>query len=224
MLEVVARVLWPDHVLRKHQTLKSSKTEDLLIIFTKNPIAGKVKTRLAAEIGIQPALEIYRFLLKHTVSVTQNLNVDKRVYYSSQIEENDLWERKYFSKNIQQGKDLGIRMEIAFREAFRDNYKNVIIIGTDLLEIGKKDLEEAFQLLREKEVVIGPAKDGGYYLLGMNCMRSNLFRNKSWSTPAVFEETLHDLKNIDVGILESRNDIDDFKDIAGNPVFRKFLK
>lgn len=203
--------------------MKSEKTKDLLIIFTKNPRAGEVKTRLAAEIGNEPALAIYNYLVNHTVSVTKKLQMAKRVYYASEIEKNDVWENKIFSKHLQQGKDLGARMENAFREAFRDNYEKVVIIGTDLLEISQKDIEEAFNRLEENDVVVGPAKDGGYYLLGMKSLHSNVFRNKKWSTPAVLAETLQDLEKFNVGVLETRNDIDDIGDITGNPVFEKFL-
>lgn len=204
--------------------MESAKTKDLLIIFTKNLRAGKVKTRLAAEIGNEPALEIYNYLVNHTVSVTVNLQVEKRVYYSSEIEENDAWEKKDFSKHLQRGRDLGERMENAFCEAFRDNYHNVIIIGTDLLEIGQKDLERAFRNLREKQAVIGPAKDGGYYLLGLKSLISEIFRDKKWSTASVFQETLKNLEDLELEILDVRNDIDDINDIAGNPAFKKFLK
>lgn len=204
--------------------METAKTKDLLIIFTKNLRAGKVKTRLAAKIGNEPALEIYNYLVNHTVSVTANLQVEKRVYYSSEVEENDEWEKKCFSKHLQRGKDLGERMENAFREAFRDKYDNVIIIGTDLLEIKQKDLETAFRYLREKQAVIGPAKDGGYYLLGLKSLNSKIFRNKKWSTASVFQETLKDLEDLNLKILDVRNDIDEMNDIAGNPAFKKYLK
>ena len=143
-------------------------TEALLIIFTRNPEPGKVKTRLAKDVGDITAFKIYNFLLEHTVSVTRNLAVSKEVYYSGAIPQNDIWEKEIFTKKLQQGEGLGKRMKDAFEEGFKNGYKNIIIIGSDLYDLQREDLEKAFQLLQDKDAVIGPATDGGYYLLGMN--------------------------------------------------------
>ncbi|MBZ9632394.1 TIGR04282 family arsenosugar biosynthesis glycosyltransferase [Salegentibacter sp. LM13S] len=199
-------------------------TDTLLMIFTKNPELGKVKTRLAKSIGDKAALNIYKFLLSHTVSVTKNLKVEKRVYYSDKIPENDLWPSEAFSKKLQFGGNLGEKMKNAFSEAFQSDYKRVIIIGSDLLDLSQQDLENAFLELEKNDVVIGPAEDGGYYLLGMKSLNSEVFKNKAWSTSSVLSHTLKDLEGKKIKILETRNDIDEIQDIEENSILKKFIE
>ncbi|SKB46081.1 hypothetical protein SAMN05660776_1152 [Salegentibacter holothuriorum] len=198
-------------------------TEALLIIFTRNPEPGKVKTRLAIDIGNNAAFEIYKFLLNHTVSVTKNLAVSKEIYYSETIANNDIWKPEIYSKNLQQGKELGERMKNAFKEGFENGYKNIIIIGSDLYDLNQEDLEKAFQLLQEKDAVIGPATDGGYYLLGMNQLFPEVFQEKEWGTSSVLEDTLKDLKEKNIGFLEARNDVDYYSDIKDHKDFQQFF-
>lgn len=198
--------------------------KDLLIIFTRNPELGQCKTRLAATIGDDAALKIYKLLLHHTVSVTKDLPVDKQVFYSERISNNDIWNEKYFSKQRQEGKDLGIRMEHAFLSAFAEGYQRVIIIGSDLYDLQTSDLQEAFAALEDHDYVIGPAMDGGYYLLGMKSINRALFVNKSWGTATVFKETMKQLKEEDVYILTVKNDIDRYEDIKDLSVFKPFIK
>lgn len=200
------------------------KTENLLLIFTRNPESGKVKSRLAKDVGEKSALSIYEFLLEHTALVTKNLAVTKEVYYSEEIWERDVWDNQLYSKKLQQGEDLGDRMLQAFEDGFKNGYKNIIIIGSDLYELETKDLETAFHLLQQKEAVIGPATDGGYYLLGMNKLYPEVFKQKAWGTSSVLKATLEDLKETDLGILEARNDVDHFSDIKDHPDFQQFFK
>lgn len=199
-------------------------SEELLIIFAKNPVKGRVKTRLAKEIGDKAALDIYEFLLNHTCKVTKNLQIDKVIYYAENLPQKDIFDPEIFSKQLQFGKDLGEKMENAFKDAFAKNYKRIIIIGTDLLDISQQELEDAFFYLKEKEVVIGPARDGGYYLLGMKSLNSKVFKNKAWSTASVLNSTLEDFKNKDVKLLKTLNDIDVLSDIEGDSELRKFIK
>jgi rSAM/selenodomain-associated transferase 1 len=202
---------------------KDSK-DNLLLIFTRNPELGKVKTRLAKDTGDKIALEIYKFLLKHTISVTKELKITKRVYYSEEIQKNDLWEDSFFEKKLQKGSSLGERMENAFEEGFQDGYRKIAIIGSDLFDIQQKDLEEAFLELQKNEYVIGPAQDGGYYFLGMKSLNCNLFSEKKWGTSSVLQDTLKNLQDHQVKLLKSRNDVDTFEDIKDHPAFQQFLK
>src|SRR5690606_33335249 len=198
--------------------------KDHLMIFTRPPVPGKVKTRLAADIGDEAALNIYNFLLEHTVSVTRDLEVVKKVYYSEEVTEDDIWDNDVFEKKLQRGNDLGERMQNAFEDGFSNGFENIIIIGSDLFDLCREDLEKAFCLLQDCDFVIGPAEDGGYYLLGMKRMLSQLFQNKAWGTSAVFQETVKDLREENVAYLEYRNDIDVYDDIRGKKEFQQFLK
>ena len=200
------------------------KTKDLLIIFTKNPELGKVKTRLAQKIGDKAALEIYKFLLAHTFSITRDLPVTKRVYYSDVIPDEDIWDRNIFQKKLQRGIDLGERMNNAFAEGFNDGFKRIIIIGSDLYDLSSEDILSAFSLFRNYDFTLGPAQDGGYYLLGMKKLKPEVFRNKSWSTCNVLQDTVKDLQNENLKLLEVRNDVDTFEDIKEQQVFQQFLQ
>lgn len=194
-----------------------------LIIFTRNPELGKVKTRLAKSVGDESALEIYKFLLKHTVAITKNLNVDKYVFYSENIHRDDIWDPEIFRKKLQTGTDLGEKMQNAFSELFEMGYEKVLIVGSDIFELGQSDIENAFEVLQTTETVIGPATDGGYYLLGMKERNAALFQNKNWGTSTVLEETLADLRQKKYVLLEERNDVDYYQDIKEIDAFQQFL-
>lgn len=191
-------------------------SKNLLIIFTRNPELGKVKTRLAKTIGDQAALNIYKYLLNHTELTVKDLVCDKAIYYSENVNDHDVWDNSTYQKFAQNGNDLGERMLHAFKVAFDDNYEKVIIIGSDLIDLKEKHIQEAFQKLDTHEVVIGPALDGGYYLLGMRKLHKHLFREKEWGTSSVLRDTLHDLQNLNVFLLEELNDIDIYDDIKNN--------
>jgi len=188
-------------------------SKNLVMVFTRNPELGKVKTRLAKTIGEQSALNIYKFLLNHTETVIRNIDCDKAIYYSVKVRDNDIWDDSIYSKHLQQGKDLGERMHKAFQDAFSEGYKKVVIVGSDLYDLQPEHIEVAFQKLNSHDVVIGPAEDGGYYLLGMKTIHSQVFTTKEWGTSTVFENTINDLQNESVFLLEELNDIDVYDDI-----------
>ncbi|MGB0949533.1 MAG: TIGR04282 family arsenosugar biosynthesis glycosyltransferase [Marinirhabdus sp.] len=195
-----------------------------LIIFTRNPELGKCKTRLAATVGDGAALKIYGFLLRHTVAITSPLAVDKFVYYSVKVRQGDLWDPTVFTKKAQQGADLGTRMQNAFAEVFAMGYQRAVIIGSDMFDMAAADLEEAFAKLQHNDFVVGPAQDGGYYLLGMKQLKTEIFKNKTWGGPTVLKATLSDLKNEKTALLPERNDVDYYEDIEHIGAFQPFIK
>ena len=188
-------------------------SKNLLLIFTRNPELGKAKTRLAKTIGEEKALEIYILLLQKTREITENLACDKAVYYSVKVRDNDLWDASIFQKHQQLGEDLGVRMENAFKKGFEEGYENIVIVGSDLFDITSNHINEAFEKLNTNDVVIGPAEDGGYYLLGMTKNHPAIFKNKEWGTSSVRKDTLEDLKNNKVYLLNELNDIDVYDDL-----------
>lgn len=200
------------------------KHKNLLLIFTRNPELGKSKTRLAKTIGDQTALEIYKFLLKRTQEIAVKVNADKAVYYSVKVRNNDIWDSSIYQKYQQFGEDLGVRMKNAFKNGFDAGYKKVIIVGSDLYDLSSKIIDSAFQKLESNDFVIGPAEDGGYYLLGMNFLQEDIFENKDWGTETVRKDTLVNLKDKKVFLLEMLNDVDVFEDIEHHPAFQHFLK
>lgn len=197
---------------------------NLLLIFTRNPELGRCKTRLAATVGDKAALEIYIFLLEHTLKITSGLQTEKYVYYSEEIWHDDLWNQDGFSKKLQRGIDLGERMQNAFKDGFEKGFEKIIIIGSDMYDLTQSDLEAAFNKLNDHDFVIGPAEDGGYYLLGMKNLNSALFQNKAWGTGTVLKDTLNNLENENFALLASRNDVDLYDDIKDIEAFQPFLK
>ena len=127
-------------------------SKNLLIIFTRNPKLGKVKTRLAKSVGNKTALDIYHFLLQKTKEVTKNISCDKKVYYSEKITENDLWNRSNYQKREQFGSDLGEKMKNAFDESFKNNYEKVIVIGSDLFDLKPFAKNEEIPLVQSSEL------------------------------------------------------------------------
>ena len=194
-----------------------------LIIFARTPELGKVKTRLAKSVGDESALNIYKFLLKHTAEITEKLSVDKYVFYSENIHRDDIWNPDIFRKKLQSGNDLGERMQNAFSEMFGMGYKKVMIVGSDIYELQQKDIENAYDVLETAPFVIGPAADGGYYLLGMKEPNPEIFQNKNWGTDTVLKATLEDLKTEKYVLLEERNDVDYYEDIKNVDAFQQFL-
>ncbi|MDG2052578.1 MAG: TIGR04282 family arsenosugar biosynthesis glycosyltransferase [Flavobacteriaceae bacterium] len=200
-----------------------NESKNALIIFTRNPELGKVKTRLAATIGDFAALDIYKFLIDHTVKITSPINADKFIFYSEDIQQNDAWNPNLFIKELQNGKDLGERMKNAFDLLFKKGYQKIVIVGSDIYELDSQDIEDSFITLKTSSYVIGPAKDGGYYLLGMRQLNKNIFENKNWGTDTVFNDTIIDLKENVVALLSKKNDIDIYADIKNMEVFNQIL-
>ena len=191
------------------------KRDSLLIIFYKNPEIGKVKTRLASSIGDAKAFSIYLLLAEHTRRITERLDVHKVVFYSDYIDADDSWANNTYQKKLQLGMDLGERMANAFDFGFREGYKSICIIGTDCFELTGSIVDEAFRKLLTHDVVIGPANDGGYYLLGMNYPCIKLFENKKWSSSSVLADTLTDTRMLGLTSwqLEKLTDVDEEKDL-----------
>lgn len=187
----------------------------LLIIFYRNPKIGKVKTRLAATVGNQKALEIYMKLSLHTKTITEYLNLEKIVFYTDVIDLMDIWPNATFLKALQDGKELGEKMKNAFVAGFETGYTSICIIGTDCYELTAEIITQAFDALKSADAVIGPSKDGGYYLLGMTNPHTGVFNNKNWSTETVLQETIQNFESLNLNYikLQELTDVDTAEDL-----------
>ena len=187
-----------------------------IIIFVRHPELGKVKTRLAATIGNEKALAVYEFLLMHTCRIIENITVPAYIYYADKIVHGDIWKGAGIKKKLQQGEDLGEKMANAFREVLQEGYHKAVIIGSDCYDLTLELIAQAFEMLENADIVIGPAKDGGYYLLGMNAPFKNIFENIEWSTDTVFSKTMDKIRQINYtfSILTVLADIDTENDIT----------
>lgn len=200
---------------------------EAIIVFQKNPQPGKVKTRLAAGLGEEAAYKIYLLLLERTFKELATFDSAVIVYYSDFLPETNSFTGRL--ERIQRGQDLGERMKNAFEETFSMGYEKVVIIGTDCPELTSSHLIKAFQKLDKSELVIGPAADGGYYLLGMKTYCANLFHQIEWSTSKVLNQTLQKASDcgLSVSFLPILHDIDKKEDwirfVNENPEYDAFI-
>lgn len=177
-----------------------------LIIFARRPELGKVKTRLAKGVGKEKALSIYSQLLEKTIDAAGKSGSHVKLYWSEGVEQG--------SKNkIQTGADLGERMYNALTTEF-DNDK-ICLVGTDTPELSSTIITQAFNALVDADVVFGPSKDGGYYLVGTKtAIPKDLFINKNWSHQNVLTDALTTCKHLKlkVALLPTLLDIDTIDD------------
>lgn len=196
-----------------------------IIIFVKNPELGKVKTRLAATIGPEKALAIYKYLMQHTRQITSQADADKFLFYSNKIEESDEWSSLVFNKLVQDAStDLGKKMYEAFAYLLSKGYEKVLIVGSDCLELTPEIISAAWEHLKMDSAVIGPAEDGGYYAIGFRFQGENacdiqtlekVFLGKQWSHHAVFDDACDVLnkEQKSFSLLPTLNDVDEEEDI-----------
>lgn len=203
--------------------MNAPTSPNLLLIFTRNPILGQCKTRLAKTIGDRAALEIYQLLLKKTREASRGAHADKWVCYSDYIGRDDGWDQPDFAKQQQRGRDLGERMHNAFEQGFAAGYRRICIIGSDLWDLDSTLLNLAFGCLEQSEAVIGPALDGGYYLLGLSRLMPELFTGKAWGGPAIYQETIRHFSSMAYTVLPAKNDIDIYEDIKDIEAFRPLI-
>jgi len=184
-----------------------------LLLFVRNPEKGKVKTRLAQDLGDDKALAIYLELLDITRTVAVAIPAERFLFYSNFIPENDNWPETQFQKHLQSDGDLGARMEAAFQQALKTHQK-AVIIGSDCPELSPEIIEQAFTQLEDYDAVFGPANDGGYYLLGLKNVIPTVFREMVWSTESVLSETLArlDAAGKSYALLPELSDVDHAED------------
>jgi uncharacterized protein len=188
-----------------------------LIIFIRNAQLGKVKTRLAASIGDETALAVYQKLLEHTRNTASEATCDRYVYYSDHINPEDAWGAGLFKKRVQNGTDLGQRMSNAFEQVLNQSgAQKALIIGSDCPELTPTMIDSAYTALDTHDVVIGPALDGGYYLLGMKQCHPSLFTDMQWSTETVASETIKraEVAGLSVAQLVTLRDVDELADLV----------
>ena len=166
----------------------------LILLFVKAPLPGQVKTRLAASLGEDATLQLYRRFAQDILTAIDGAGIAVQVHYTPADARKAVaaWlgqERQYAP---QEGADLGSRMENAFRRAFAEGSPRAVLIGSDLPDLPGDLLTEAFRSLDNNDAVIGPAKDGGYYLIGFrrDTFLPAIFPGMAWGTNRVYSVTL----------------------------------
>ncbi len=207
--------------------------DDRLIVFTRYPEPGKVKTRMIPALGRVGAAELHRAMTEHTVATVGSFHamqaqamhpvrVSVSVAGGDTTEHQDLlllqmgqWLGEGMEYQIQVGDDLGQRMLNAFCDALQ-GADRAVIIGTDCPGITPMLLADAFARLHSHDIVLGPATDGGYYLIGLRQVVEDLFVGIAWGTDQVFVTTvaIAEAHNLTIARLPVLSDVDRPEDMA----------
>ena len=185
-------------------------------IFAKPPVPGLVKTRLIPDIGAVKAARVYRYCLEYTLAVVRQSGLDYQLFISEACDDPVFQDEEY---SLQKGEDLGARMLHAFQDLLRRGSDGALIIGTDCLDITSMHLQAAARSLSDHELVLLPAIDGGYALIGCREIDPGLFSQLRWSTDQVYSQTVSNARRLNyrVDTLESVRDIDRLQDLEHYP-------
>lgn len=188
---------------------------ELLIVFVKAPRPGLVKTRLAESIGPVSAAKAYRQLVE-TLLAHLSIIPALELHYSppDALTEIQPWLRPGWAAHPQSNGDLGSRLVSAFANAFASGHDRIVIIGSDCPSITQNDITAAWDALRSVDVILGPATDGGYWLVGLRQPVPVLFEQIRWSTATVLTDTIARARqfNHTVHLLQERSDVDTIQD------------
>lgn len=182
--------------------------KDLLLVFQRNAVLGKVKTRLALGVGQSRALEIYRYLVAYTHRMLSSVSVPVALFVDEELMDHSLPSVEWMC--LQEGSNLGEKMANAFQKSAALGAERMVLIGTDCPTLDVELLMQAFNELNQVDLVLGPASDGGYYLVGMKKMHPRLFEGITWSTSTVLKETLKlaEREGLSVHLLPELSDVD----------------
>ncbi len=188
------------------------------ILFAKKPEAGSVKTRLQPEFSPIQSAELYTNFTKDCIENLARASIDRRlIAYTPSDAETTLRELNsslaFFEYYPQGPGNLGLRLERVFNFVFSKGGEQVVVLGTDAPTLPTDYINSAFELLGSNDVVLGPAMDGGYYLIGSRIDVNDLFRDISWGTDNVFEQTIDRLKGTSFSLLPPWYDIDRPSDV-----------
>jgi rSAM/selenodomain-associated transferase 1 len=188
--------------------------KDCLMIFVKNPVPGQVKTRLSPPLTMLESCRIYSSFVQDVLSMSLKVSADLKMIACS----GDLSHLKISSEFafMDQGEgDLGDRLARAFRWSFRRGFSKTIVLGSDAPSLPAQFVSKAFQFLDQNDLVIGPAWDGGYYLIGLKNFAPSLFKDIEWSTQKTLLQTLLKAKKLKkkIRLLPSWYDVDTYGDL-----------
>lgn len=194
--------------------------DERLIIFTRYPEPGKAKTRLIPALGAETAADVYRQMAEYTLAQIKPLQQKRSLmvevwFAGGDCDQMEAWLGEGLRYQRQPEGDLGDRMLQAFQSALKNGVNAAVIIGTDCPELTNALLVEAFQALQQTDVVLGPAADGGYYLIGLRRVIPDLFQTIAWSTDRVFQQTVAIVEKLNrsLTVLPMLTDVDRPEDL-----------
>jgi len=206
--------------MRENMKARRSMSEgSSVILFVRSPKSGKVKSRLAAAIGGKMALEMYNGFVLDILETLKGGHYPLRIFFYPRNSKEKVthWLGKDFMYSPQRGSDIGKKMENAFVQSFSEGSERVVLIGSDIPDLPNSLIHRAFSSLDKSDAVLGPASDGGYYLIGFKktSFLPNVFHGIPWSTPFVYRETTEVFRrsNYRVHILRQWNDVDTLDDL-----------
>jgi len=191
----------------------------IVLLFIKAPVKGQVKSRLAADIGEEAALGLYENFVLDSIETAEKSAYPFRICFYPAESEGLVaaWLGPQYPYLAQEGNDLGLRMGNAFRRIFSEGFTSALLIGSDIPDLPPAMIRSAFESLKKNDVVIGPAADGGYYLIGFNSKSflSSIFQGIAWGANTVFQKTLDLLKgaSLRVHIAPEWKDVDTLDDL-----------
>jgi rSAM/selenodomain-associated transferase 1 len=190
-----------------------------VLLFVKSPRKGAVKSRLAATLGETAAQDIYKSFVLDILKTLISGRYPLRIFFYPPDARAEVtnWLGKSFVYMPQRGEDLGARMADAFVQSFSEGLEKLILIGSDVPDLTEAIIDEAFKSLQSNDAVIGPASDGGYYLIGFNkgTFLPDIFTGLMWSTSSIFRQTMKVLQEsgCSVHILPECSDVDTVDDL-----------
>jgi uncharacterized protein len=209
--------------------LAPDMSEICSIVFTRYPEAGKVKTRLIPALGEEGAANLHQKMAEHTISQVRALQRllpgDIEVWFvGGDLALMQAWLGEDLTYQRQPDGDLGDRMRLAFQSTFDRGYKKAIVVGTDCPGLTTEILAQSFEALEDNPIALGPAIDGGYYLIGLQYLIPELFTGITWSTANVLRETIDIAESLDIvpTLLPYLADIDLPQDLAHLPIDLKY--
>ena len=190
-----------------------------VLLFVRAPQRGQVKTRLATRLGADRTLALYRCFVEDIITTLKAGSLQTSVFYTpkGQGPQVQAWLGRHARCYPQIGSDLGQRMHAALTKTLCEPVRQAVLIGSDFPDLGIEVIQEAFAALQANDVVIGPAKDGGYYLIGFQkkAFNGDIFKGIKWGTSQVFQQTLAQIKqaNLTYHTLPTWQDIDTYEDL-----------
>ena len=191
-------------------------------VFARPPRVGRVKTRLIPDLGAQMATEVYRFCLAHTLRIADDSGLSFLLFLS------EAGDDPLFAGlpiRLQQGDDLGARMAQALSVLCLESKAGGLVIGSDCLDLDVAYLQRAAAALDDHDLVLAPALDGGYALIGCRHPAPALFDDIEWGSNRVLAETLARAEELDlkVCLLDRVRDVDRLADVEHYPELRRLL-
>ncbi len=194
-------------------------SKPVICLFVKPPVPGRVKTRLARELGAEQACRVYRSLVEPIVAAIHDCGLPLTLFFGGELSEQlpESWRCHALSWCRQEGADLGERMTNAFLRLFAEGHRKVLLCGSDIVGLDECYLQKAAAVLERSGMVIAPAHDGGYCLIGCTVERFSpaIFEQISWSTDQVLDQTLYRCRSAGLApaILDTLQDIDTLTDL-----------